>query len=73
MADNNRVLSVRFVPILLVVSIVCIAAAAVFVALGGGGSGDSADKTRELNQLVALSQKIPAQAQAAPGNPAAKK
>jgi twitching motility protein PilJ len=65
MADNNRVLSVRYVPILLVVSIVCMLAAAAFVALGGGSAGASADKSRELNQLVALSQKIPAQAQAA--------
>jgi twitching motility protein PilJ len=56
---------VRFLPVLMVIALVCVAAAAGLLAFGGQDMDDGASSVRSLNELLALSQKIPAQANAA--------
>jgi twitching motility protein PilJ len=56
---------VRFLPALMVIALVCVAAAAGLLAFGGQDMDAGATSVRSLNELLALSQKIPAQATAA--------
>jgi twitching motility protein PilJ len=57
---NTKMHGVRFLPLLLGIALFCIVAAAVLLALGTRGSGQNVDQVRQINELVALSQKIPA-------------
>lgn len=56
---------VRFLPPLMVVALVCVVAAIALIAFGNRDSEQDADQAREINELVALSQKIPSQSSAA--------
>jgi twitching motility protein PilJ len=72
MAETNKMYGVRFLPALMVIALVCITAAIALLAFGGRESGADTTEVRELNELLALSQKIPSQASAAlAGNAAA--
>src|SRR5918994_2193024 len=62
---ETKMYGVRFLPVLMVVALVCVAAAAGLLAFGGQDMDDGASSVRSLNELLALSQKIPAQANAA--------
>ena len=63
MADT-KMYGVRFLPVLMIVALVCIGAAAALLLFTSAGPADSA-AMRSANELLALSQKIPAQANAA--------
>jgi hypothetical protein len=56
---------VRFLPPLMVISLVCVVIAVALLAFGNRDSEQGADQVRQINELVALSQKIPSQASAA--------
>jgi hypothetical protein len=63
---------VRFLPALMVIALVCVAAAAGLLAFGGQDMDAGATSVRSLNELLALSQKMPAQANSAlTGDPTA--
>ncbi len=62
---ETKMYGVRFLPVLMVIALVCVAAAAGLLAFGGQDMDDGASSVRSLNELLALSQKIPAQANAA--------
>ncbi len=62
---ETKMYGVRFLPALMVIALVCVAAAAGLVAFGGQDMDSAAGSVRSLNELLALSQKIPAQANAA--------
>jgi twitching motility protein PilJ len=63
---------VRFLPLLMAVALVCVIAAIGLIAFANRDSEQGADQTRQINELVALSQKIPSQSSAAlSGNEAA--
>ena len=64
MADT-KTYGVRFMPVLLAIALVCVAAAAGLLAFGGQDGAAGAASVRETNELLALSQKIPSQAAAA--------
>ena len=73
MADaSNKAYGVNFLPALIVVAIVAVAAAIALFLLGNRDASGSADQLRQVNELVALSQKMPSQATGAlSGNAAA--
>jgi twitching motility protein PilJ len=72
MADTNRTFGVSFLPALIAFAVLCVAAAAGLYLLGSRDSTQGADQLRQINELVALSQKIPSQATGAlSGNTAA--
>jgi twitching motility protein PilJ len=62
---ETKMYGVRFLPVLMVIALVCVAAAAGLLAFGGQDMDDGARSVRSLNELLALSQKIPAQSNAA--------
>jgi twitching motility protein PilJ len=55
---------VRFLPVLMVLALVCVITAVVLLLLGRD-AGSATGNAREMNELLALSQKLPAQANAA--------
>jgi twitching motility protein PilJ len=65
MAEAKRFYGLRFIPVLLVAALISIAAAAALLAFSGPESGENAAQAREMNELLALSHKTPAQANAA--------
>lgn len=60
--QTNKMYGVRFLPVLISIALLCIAAAAGLLVYGSRDSGQNGDQVRQINELVALSQKIPAQA-----------
>ena len=69
---ETKMYGVRFLPVLMVIALACVAAAAGLLAFGGQDMDAGATSVRSLNELLALSQKMPAQANAAlNGEPAA--
>ena len=62
---ETKMYGVRFLPVLMVIALVCVAAAAGLLAFGGQDMDAGASSVRSMNELLALSQKIPAQANAA--------
>src|SRR5687768_8284128 len=60
-----KMVGVRFLPGLMVIALVCVAAAAGLLAFGGQDMDAGQSSVRSLNELLALSQKIPVQANAA--------
>jgi twitching motility protein PilJ len=62
MVDPNKMYGVRFLPVLMAVALACIAAAIALFAFGGQDDSSSVEQVRQINELVALSQKIPSQA-----------
>ena len=62
---ETKMYGVRFLPALMVIALVCVAAAAGLLAFGGQDMEAGQSSVRSLNELLALSQKIPAQANAA--------
>jgi twitching motility protein PilJ len=72
MAEMKKMVGVRFLPALMVAALVCIGAAGAVVLFLGRATPTGATQVRQINELVALSQKIPAQAAIAlSGNEAA--
>ncbi len=69
MADRNdtagAMTGVRFLPLLLAVALICVVLAIALVAFGNRDSEQSGEQARQINELVALSQKIPSQSSAA--------
>jgi len=68
MADTNSrkgAAGVRFLPLLLGIALVCTVLALGLIAFGNRDTEQSGDQVRQVNELVALSQKIPSQASAA--------
>jgi twitching motility protein PilJ len=72
MTDAKQNYSVKFLPILMGVALVCVTVATALYWFTSRDSADGADEIKQINELVVLSQKIPAQASAAlSGNAAA--
>lgn len=70
--QTHKMYGVRFLPVLMAIALLCIAVAVGLLVFGSRDSGQSPDQVRQINELVALSQKIPAQAiSALAGRPAA--
>ena len=57
---ETKMYGVRFLPALMVIALVCVAAAAGLLAFGGQDMEAGQSSVRSLNELLALSQKIPA-------------
>ncbi|HEU4487199.1 MAG TPA: methyl-accepting chemotaxis protein [Povalibacter sp.] len=57
---NHKMYGIRFLPVLLGLALICIIAAAGLLLFSNRGSGDDATQVRQINEIVALSQKIPA-------------
>lgn len=68
---ETKMYGVRFLPALMVIALVCVAAAAALLAFGGHDMEAGATSVRSMNELLALSQKMPAQANAAVSGDAA--
>ncbi|MGH8187592.1 MAG: methyl-accepting chemotaxis protein [Steroidobacteraceae bacterium] len=69
---ETKMYGVRFLPGLMIIALACIAAAAALLAFGGQDMASGTVAVRATNELLALSQKIPAQANSAlNGNTAA--
>ena len=64
MADT-KTYGVRFLPALLIIAVACVAVAAALLAYTGQKAGSNDTDPRELNELLALSQKMPLQAASA--------
>ena len=62
---ETKMYGVRFLPALMVIALVCVGAAAGLLAFGGQDMEAGQSSVRSMNELLALSQKIPAQANAA--------
>lgn len=62
---ETKMYGVRFLPGLMVIALACVAAATGLLAIGGQDTAAGASAVRGLNELLALSQKIPVQANAA--------
>ncbi len=62
MAAPNKTYGVKFIPALIALALTCVAAAAVLYLFSTRDSAEGADQVRQINELVALSQKIPSQA-----------
>jgi len=62
---ETKTYGVRFLPVLMVIALVCVAAATGLLAFGGQDMEAGQSSVRSMNELLALSQKIPAQANAA--------
>ena len=65
MAEVKKMYGVRFLPVLLAAALISIGAAAALLAFGGPEPGVDAAHVRGFNELLALSQKLPSQANAA--------
>jgi twitching motility protein PilJ len=62
---ETKMYGVRFLPVLMVIALACVAAAVGLLAFGGQDMEAGASSVRSMNELLALSQKMPAQANAA--------
>src|SRR5262245_14815202 len=62
---EKKMVGVRFLPALMVVALVCVVTALGLLAFAGGDTGGDDQSVREMNELLALSQKLPLQANAA--------
>lgn len=62
---EKKMIGVRFLPALMVVALVCVFSALVLLAFAGKETGGDDKSMREMNELLALSQKLPLQANAA--------
>jgi twitching motility protein PilJ len=62
---ETKMYGVRFLPVLMIVALVSIVIAVGLLLFGDQGSGGTPANVREMNELLALSQKIPSQANAA--------
>jgi twitching motility protein PilJ len=62
---ETKMIGVRFLPALMGVALVCVVTALGLLAFAGKDSGAGANSVREMNELLALSQKLPLQANAA--------
>ena len=72
MAEIKKMVGVRFLPALMVASLVCIGLASIVVLFVGRDTPAGNTQVRQINELVGLSQRIPAQASSAlAGNEAA--
>jgi twitching motility protein PilJ len=60
MADANKMYGVRFLPALLGIALGCIAVAVGLLVFANRNEGQGPGKARDINEVVALSQKIPA-------------
>jgi twitching motility protein PilJ len=58
-ANANKMHGVRFLPLLLGIALVCIVIAVGLLLFAGRNSGQDAQQIRHINEVVALSQKIP--------------
>jgi len=61
---ETKMYGVRFLPVLMIIALLCVAAAAGLLAFGGQDMEAGQSSVRSLNELLALSQKMPAQANA---------
>jgi twitching motility protein PilJ len=68
---ETKTYGVRFLPVLVMIALVCVATAAVLLVYVGQDSGSDETDPREVNELLALSQKMPLQGVAALGGNAA--
>ncbi len=59
MTDTTKMYGVRFLPVLLTIALLCTAAAIVLLLYVNRGSGQGTQQLRQINEFVALSQKIP--------------
>src|ERR1043165_2355870 len=72
MAEMKKMVGVRFLPALMAVAVACLIGAGFVVLFLGRATPTNANQARLINELVALSQKIPTQAALAlSGNEAA--
>jgi twitching motility protein PilJ len=72
MADANKQYGVNFLPALMGIALACVAIAGGLYWFANRDSAQGADQVRQINELVALSQKLPSQATGAlSGNAAA--
>lgn len=72
MAAANKTYGVKFLPVLIAIALACVTAAIVLYLFSTRGASQDVDQVRQINELVALSQKIPSQASGAlSGNAAA--
>lgn len=62
---EKKMVGVRFLPALMVVALVCVVVALGLLAFAGPRTGGDDKSVREMNELLALSQKLPLQANAA--------
>nr|WP_298720330.1 methyl-accepting chemotaxis protein [uncultured Steroidobacter sp.] len=62
---ETKMIGVRFLPVLMVIALGCVVAALGLLAFAGKETGGDAQSVREMNELLALSQKLPLQANAA--------
>src|SRR5690606_21020587 len=62
---ETKTYGVRFLPVLMIVALVCVAAAAGLLLYVEQSTGSDDADPREMNELLALSQKMPMQASAA--------
>jgi twitching motility protein PilJ len=62
MANAKKTYGVNFLPALMAIALACVAAAASLYWFANRDSTQGADQVRQINELVALSQKIPSQA-----------
>ncbi|MFL6619335.1 MAG: methyl-accepting chemotaxis protein, partial [Povalibacter sp.] len=60
MADTNKMYGVRFLPALLGIALGCMAVAVGLLVFANRNAGQGPDQAREINAVVALSQKVPA-------------
>jgi twitching motility protein PilJ len=64
---ETKTYGVRFLPVLVIIALVCVSAAALLLLYVGKDSGTDETDAREVNELLALSQKMPLQGVAALG------
>src|SRR5690606_7724328 len=62
---ETRMIGVRFLPALMVAALICVLAALGLLMFAGKDAGGDVKSVRETNELLALSQKLPLQANAA--------
>jgi twitching motility protein PilJ len=64
---ETKTYGVRFLPVLLTIALICVAGAAGLLVYASQGNGAEQTNPRDINELLALSQKMPMQAIAALG------
>ena len=62
---ETKMIGVRFLPVLMGLALACVVAALGLLAFAGADAGGDDKSVREMNELLALSQKLPLQANAA--------
>ena len=62
---EKKMIGVRFLPALMAVAVACVLLALGLLVFAGKDTGSNPDGVREMNELLALSQKLPMQANAA--------